>query len=240
LPLEYLAMQENFAAAISRPATGALRVYRNTVMSGAVQALRDNFPVVEQIVGTEMFEAVAVDFAATCPPRTPVLALYGSEFADWVGHQPWIADLPYLADVARVERLRIESLFASDAEPLFDLPRQSEMISARIQIHPATRFAWLSTPAMSIWLAHQQPDRRVIEPDWKPEGALFARPSAFTMHAPRIGRAAHRLLCGIRFGETIGQSVAAAERLHPQENPAAILASLANLGVFAAPDIERN
>src|SRR6478752_5091515 len=107
-------MQENFAAAISRPATGALRVYRNTVISGAVEALRDNYPVVEQIVGSEMFEALAVDFASTCPPRTPVLALYGSEFADWLGQQPWIADLPYLADVARVERLRIESLFASD------------------------------------------------------------------------------------------------------------------------------
>ena len=240
MPLEYLAMQENFAAAISSPATGALRVYRNTVISGAIEALRDNYPVVEQIVGSEMFEAVAVDFASTCPPHTPVLALYGSEFADWLGQQPWIADLPYLADVARVERLRIESLFASDAEPLFELPRPSEMNSARIQVHPAARFAWLSTPAMSIWLAHQQPDRRAIEPDWKPEGALFARPDAFTMHAPRIGRAAHRLLCGIRFGETMGQSLAAAERLYPDENPAAILASLANLGVFAAPDKERN
>jgi hypothetical protein len=38
----------------------------------------------------------------------------------------------------------------------------------------------------------------------------------------------------------MGQSLAAAERLYPQENPTAILASLASLGVFAAPNIERN
>ena len=65
-----------------------------------------------------MFDAIAVDFASECPPRRPVLALYGERFADWLEGQPWIADLPYLADVARVERMRIESLMAADAEPL--------------------------------------------------------------------------------------------------------------------------
>jgi hypothetical protein len=93
---------------------------------------------------------------------------------------------------------------------------------------------------MSIWLAHQQPMNVAIEPDWKAEGALFARPTAFTMHAPRIGRAAHRLLCGIRLGETMGTALAAANRLYPEEKPDAVVASLVKLGVFVAPDTERN
>jgi hypothetical protein len=209
-------------------------------MRGAVEALHDNYPVVEQLVGAEMFEAVAVDFAEACPPRSPVLARYGREFADWLATQPWIADLPYLPDVARVERLRVESLLAADCEPIQELPRKAELISSRLRLHPATRFAWLSTPGMSIWLAHQQPINVAIEPDWKAEGALFARPAAFTMHAPRIGRAAHRLLCGIRLGETLGAALAAANRLYPQEKPDAVLASLVKLGVFVAPDSERN
>ena len=65
----------NFSAASRRrldePATGAMAVYRNTVLHGAVEALRANYPVVEQIVGSEMFEAVAVDYATECPPRKP-------------------------------------------------------------------------------------------------------------------------------------------------------------------------
>ena len=232
-------MQSDFVDAIDKPATGGLAVYRNTIIRGAVEALRANYPVVEQIVGPEMFESVAVDFAKTCPPRTPVLALYGREFADWLGHQPWSGDLPYLSDVARVERLRVESLFAADAEPLSELSLRANLATVKVVLHPAARFAWLSTPGMSIWLAHQQPINVPIEPEWKPEGALFARPSPFVMHAPRIGRAAHRLLCGIRLGESVVVSLAAAARLYPDEDCHAVFASLANLGVFVSPNAER-
>ena len=92
---------------------------------------------------------------------------------------------------------------------------------------------------MSIWLAHQQPVAREIAPDWKAEGALFIRPSPFTLHAPRIGRAAHRLLSACASARPLAPTMAAAERLYPDENPSAVLASLVNLGVFVAPETER-
>src|SRR4051794_29270052 len=186
-----------------------MAVYRNTVIHGAVEALRSNYPVVEQIVGEEMFEHIAVNFASAIPPTDPILALYGGEFAGWLLDQSWIADLPYLADVATVERLQVSSLFAPDEERL---PREhaaqlSRLPSTSLRLHPATRFAWLSTPAMSIWLAHQGPAAE-IPPEWKGEGALFARPKPFESHAALIGRAAHRLLSGARLGEALGVSMA--------------------------------
>lgn len=239
MPPELVAMQSEFAEALGRPATGAMAVYRNTVIRGAVEALRANYPVVEQIIGDEMFASVAVDFATSCPPCSPVLALYGKELADWLGDQPWTMELPYLADIARVERLRVESLFAADAAPILELGHRADP-ALRVRLHPAVRFAWLSTPGMSLWLAHQQPVATEIAPEWKPEGALFARPTPFQMHAPRIGRAAHRLLFGICLGETVAVSLAAAKRLYPDENPDAVLASLTDLGVFVALDPERN
>ena len=238
---ELASFQRQFVAAIDRPADGALAVYRNTVIHGAVEALRSNYPVVEQIVGEEMFEGLAVEFSAACPPRTPVLATYGATFAEWLTKQPWIEDLPYLADVARIERLHVESLVAPDADPLLvDDARSLDLTELRLTLHPALRFRWLQTPAMSIWLAHQQPVPAVIEPEWKPEGALFARPSPFVMHTPRIGAAAHRILFGIRLGERVGTALAAASRLYPRENGEAIFAGLLNLGAFAAPAPERH
>lgn len=230
--------QRRFAQAIDGPVTGATAVYRNTVIHGAVEALRSNYPVVAQIVGDEMFEGVAVEYSSANPPSSPVLALYGEAFSDWLKHQDWVAELPYLADVATVERLHVECLMAADAEPLAaDDP--SELSGRRLTLHPAVRFTWVPTPAMSIWLAHQQPVPSEIAPEWKPEGALFARPSAFTMHAPRIGAAAHRILFGIRLGERAGQSTAAAARLYPDTDPEAVFASLLHMGVFAAPSTER-
>lgn len=227
--------QRRFVAAIDAPAAGPLAVYRNTVIHGAVEALRSNFPVVEQIVGEEMFEGISVEFSAAHPPQSPVLALYGERFAGWMQEQAWIGDLPYLPDVARVERLHVECLMAADADALVDLPDSQ----CRLALHPAVRFRWLQTPAMSIWLAHQRPAPNVIEPEWKPEGALFARPSAFLMHTPRIGAAAHRILSGIRLGEPVGHSLSAASRLYPGEDSEAVFASLLNMGVFAAPPPER-
>lgn len=240
MPPELIDFQRDFAATIDRPALGGLAVYRNTVIHGAVEALRANYPVVEQIIGAEMFEHVAVDFVSTCPPATPVLAMFGAEFADWLTHQSWIDDLPYLADVARIERLHIQSLFALDAQSLSAEQIERDPSDVKLRLHPATFFIWLATPAMSIWLAHQRPVSREIAPEWKAEGALFARPTPFVVHAPRIGRAAHRMLAGIRVGETVGSAIAASKSLYPDEDCPAVFASLVSLGVFAAPSPERN
>jgi hypothetical protein len=68
---------------------------------------------------------------------------------------------------------------------------------------------------------------------------LFVRPSAFVMHTPRIGAAAHRMLSGVRIGEPLGDCVSAAKRIYPQEDCNAVFASLVNLGVFVAPERER-
>jgi len=240
LPPNLLEFQRAFAIALDEPATGAMAVYRNTVLHGAVEALRANYPVVAQIVGSEMFEAVAVDYATECPPRRPVLALYGARFPDWLDEQGWIEDLPYLPDVARVERLRVKSLMAADAEPLHasDLAH-GEFHDRVLGLHPALRFAWLKTPAMSIWLGHQRAMGSELKVDWKAEGALFARPAPFVVHSPRIGPAAHRLLFGIRLGESAGTAMAAASRLYPDDDCGALFSSLLNLGAFVAPSPER-
>jgi hypothetical protein len=240
LPPELLQFQREFAAALDQPATSAMAVYRNTVLHGAVEALRANFRVIEELVGPEMFESVAVDYATECPPRQPVLALYGARFPDWLETQPWVRDLPYLPDVARVERLCIESLMAADAEPLSAVDiSDRDFTELTVELHPALRFTWLATPAMSIWLAHQRPISSELNVDWKAEGALFARPEPNIIHSPRIGRAAHRMLFGIRLGESVGRAVAAADRLYPESDCEALFVSLLNLGVFVAPAFQR-
>ena len=52
--------------------------------------------VVARLLGDEMFEAIAADHAADCPPRQPVLALYGTRFPDWLEEQGWIEAFAYL------------------------------------------------------------------------------------------------------------------------------------------------
>ena len=190
-----------------------------------------------------MFEHIAVDFASASPPTDPVLALYGGKFADWLLDQRWIADLPYLPDVARIDRLHVSSLFAPDEErPSIEHAAQlSRLPSTGLRLHPAARFAWLSTPAMSIWLAHQGRTTTEIAPEWKGEGALFARPEPLYI-LTRRSSAAPPTGFSPAFGwaKRSESSLAAATKLYPEEDCAAVFASLVTLGVFVAPTQRRN
>jgi len=232
--------QNRFVAAMDRgPALrlSPMRIYCNTSLSGAVQALADNFPVVRELVGSELFDALAIDHARQMPPASPVLALYGLDFPGWLARQPVAGELSYLADVARCERLHVETLFAADA-PTLSLADAAGIGSARLptlrlRLHPAMRFDWLATPAMRIWLTHQDevPDEIVI--DWKPGGAIFTRPRNRVI-AATLGRAGHRLLSGLRLGDALGEAAENARSLYPETDIGALFAELLETGAFAA------
>jgi hypothetical protein len=230
-----LEFQRDFAAAIGAPADGPMRVYRNTVLSGCVDALRANYPVVAALLGEEMFEAVAALHATQCPPRRPVLALYGARFADWLEGQLWVRDLRYVPDVAQIERLHIESLFAADVEPLrmTELAGRDDWQALQLPLHPATRFDWLTSPAMSIWLAHREGVQGVLEFEWRAEGVLLTRPG-MDVQPLRLDRAGHRFLFGIRLGESVGAAATATANVYPDTDIGALFTSLVNASVFAA------
>lgn len=230
-----LEFQCDFAAAIGAQAAGPMRVYRNTVLSGCIDALRANYPVVAQLLGDEMFEAVAAEHASRCPPRKPVLALFGARFPDWLEGQPWVRDLRYVPDVARIERLHIESLFAADAEPLqmSMLARIDDWQGLHLSPHPAMRFDWLTSPAVSIWLAHRDGVEGEIELEWHAEGVLFTRP-CLEVQPVRLDRAGHRFLFGIRLGENVGAAAIATINLYPETDIRSLFSSLVNCGAFAA------
>lgn len=243
--LELADFQLAFAAALGRSGGGALErqpgfaVYRNTTPNALIETLRAGYPVTAQLIGDEAFAILAMDFARRRPPAHPVLLDYGSGFPDFLAAQPWIAEeLPYLPDVAEIERLRAEAHVAADgiALTLADLARLGAETwpSLRLPLHPAARFAWLRTPALTIWDAHQHDDQGEIAPDWRAEGALIARPlDAVTTTA--IDAPAHRFLAGLRLGETVGRAAGAVASLYPDADIAGLFSTLTQQGAFARP-----
>ena len=239
-----------FASAVDRPGRRLRRgdplesqpgfdVYRNTTPEALIEALRGNYPVSAEIVGDEAFAVLAFEYAREHPPRDPVLIRYGERFADFLAAQDWIGELPYLPDVATLERLWSEAHLAADAEAM-DLADLAEIgaegwMAMRLALHPAARVAWLGTPAMTIWQAHRaEGGFETLAPEWRPEGALFTRPRdevrAFTIDPP-----AHRLLAGLRIGERLGEAAAAAARLYPEADIASLLTSFVASGALAKP-----
>lgn len=230
-----LEFQRDFARAIATEAGGPTDVYRNTVVSGCVDALRANYPVVARLLGDEMFDSAAAAFAAECPPRVPVLASYGERFSQWLELQPWVWDVAYVPDVARIERLHIESLFAADADALDmrALEGETDWKSIHLSLHPATRFAWLSMPAISIWQAQRDLSDKDLAPDWRPEGALVTRPG-LEVHVAYLDGAGHRFLLGIHAGHSVLDAGLAAGSLSPDSDIGSLFTSLVNAGAFVA------
>ena len=136
-----------------------LAVYRNNVASSAIEALRAAYPVVNALTGPRFFSPMAKAFWRGCPPRTRGLSGYGDGFADHVaGYQP-ARMLPYLADIARLDRAWLEAHHAVDGPVC--RPAQVAMLAPAILadlppgLHPSARLLDLSWPVHEIWQRHR-------------------------------------------------------------------------------------
>jgi len=130
-------------------------IYRNNIRAALTGALADNFPVVQKLVGEEFFRALAGAYIQTRMPSTPVLALYGDGFGDFIDGFPPVASLPYLGDIARLEYASQEAFTAADRDIL---NRQSlachdktTLLGLRLRLHPSLRLISSSFPIYAIW-----------------------------------------------------------------------------------------
>ncbi|MEQ8391874.1 MAG: DNA-binding domain-containing protein [Thalassospira sp.] len=159
--------------------THRFAIYRNNVHRGLCDALAAAYPTVEKLVGDTFFRALARQFVSTETTRPGSLALYGDGFSEFIAAHEAVASLPYLADIARLERTRLETLNAKDAEPLSasHLAGYDDVLGAmQLHAHPACRLVVSDHPILSIWNAQNVSDspKNIIA---QGETVLITRPS---------------------------------------------------------------
>ena len=69
-----------------------------------IDALAAVFPAVQRITGVEFFRAMARSYMRETPPRSPLLFEYGHDFPLFVERYEYASQMPWLGDVARLER----------------------------------------------------------------------------------------------------------------------------------------
>lgn len=87
------------------PPEAALSVHRDTIMGALTNALRLSHPTVDALVGERFFDRTARIFAEANLPMAASLSGYGDCFAAFLAGFPPAAALPYLPDVARLDRV---------------------------------------------------------------------------------------------------------------------------------------
>ncbi len=239
------AFQSDFAAALfaDSPAFAPVRhpafaVYRNTVMRACLDALEANFPAVACLVGRDWFRSAAAIHVASSPPRDARLAMYGKSFADFLaGFEP-AGSLPYLADVARLDRLYVECLHAEDV-PTLGADRLAALgpgALARtcLRPHPATRWFSSAMPSRTIWEASRRGEAVHADLSWQPEQALVLR-TPHGVHVQPAGPLEIDLLEACAAGATLGEATLAAATTYPDARIDLTLSGLLRSGAFATP-----
>jgi hypothetical protein len=219
------------------PAPRRFAVYRNNVIVGFVNALRSAFPVIERIVGADFFAAMARAHALAEPPSSPVLMDYGAGFADFIAGFSPAASLPYLPDVARIERAWREAYHAADAEPLtavdFAGVDADAVAGLVLRLHPSLRLLRSRFPAQTIWTMNAA-DGEVRPVDMaQAEDTLIVRPDA-EVSVRRVPPGGAAFVAALGQGATLGAAAAAAMADDQRFDLAGNLSGLIAAGAIAA------
>ena len=191
-------------------------VYRNNVIVSLVDALADTFAVTQDLVGEAFFRAMARVFAYTNPPTSRLLVFYGETFPEFIERFPPAASLPYLADVARLEFLRVRAYHAADVAPVRSedivavLADEDKLPELGLALHPSLAVLDSAAAVVALWAAHQGIGAlATLVPD-VPETALIVR-DGLDVEVMSIPRASGVFIAAVKRGATLGDAMAAAQ-----------------------------
>jgi len=169
------------------------------------------------------------------PPSSPLLFEYGRDFPDFIERYEYAQSVPWLADVARIERAWLDAYHAADVQPL--MPHElgvvpsEQLPNAVLKPHPATRVIRSRFSAVTIFTASRSdgPDSHidVVEP----EDALVTR-SALEVEVRRLPLGGAIFLSRLMTGESLGAAASAAFSESPSFDLAANIRGLLEAGAF--------
>ena len=137
------------------PAPKRFAVYRNNVVVSLVEALGAAYPGVKSMVGDEFFDALARTYVVQAPPVSPLMIYYGAGFAEFLAAFPPAQQLPFLPDLARLERLWLTSYHAEDAGALSASDLESvaaeQIDDLCLKPHPACQFLNSDFPVLDLF-----------------------------------------------------------------------------------------
>lgn len=194
-----------------------LSAYRSNGHALAERALQAAYPVVAAVLGDDGFAMLARALWHRHPPQRGDLALWGEALADTVQDDLQLAELPWLADVARVEWALHRAASDTDRWPdpgSFALLQTQDPGGVRLVPAPGLTLVHSPWPVVSIVNAHLHAEPP-LEEAWRRchggvhETALVWR-QGFRPCVQAIPPADAALLAGIRDGSSLAQALDAA------------------------------
>ncbi len=188
-------------------------VYRNNATSNYLEALRDTYPAIEQVVGEGFFAHLAARYACDIPSVSGTLDDFGAGFAAFIADFPGLESLDYVPDLARLEWALHRVFHAADRASLDPAALSSfdadALERARLTLNPA---AWLIEspyPILAIWnLAHAAGQHAEgVDLQQGADQLLVLRAADLQPRIHRLDDATFRLLARLDSGASIGDAL---------------------------------
>ena len=206
-----------------------LAIYQNNAIGACRRALELIYPVCRTIVGEDYFGQIAQQYIEAYPSRQPDLNAYGEYWPDFlqqlIAADTALQELPYLADLARLE-WHYHAAYFADNDPGIDFVALQQVSPSRqgdIYWHCSAALAVMQSahPLYAIW--HGNREGRAVDSVTglsEPECLCIYR-SGFEIVVDIIDSSSYALLRGMLDGKTMGQllaeeSAAGVDALLPQ------------------------
>jgi hypothetical protein len=210
-------------------------IYRNNVTVSLIDALAAIFPATQRITGVEFFRAMARFHIRETPPTSPLLFEYGRDFPTFIEHYEYAQAMPWLPDVARLERAWLDAYHAADADTL--MPEvlaavPSERLADTIFIpHPSTRIVSSNFAAVAIFVANRAEGPVGPVNVSEPEDAVITRPDLDVV-VRRLPDGGAVFLTHLASGGTLGEAATVAFETTPLFDLSANIAGVIEAGAF--------
>lgn len=164
-----------------------LDVYANMYFWRLLDILRGDFSSVLAAVGDDHFHNLVTDYLVACPSTHPSVRNVGSKLEGFLATHALGLERPWLVELARLERARVELFDGPDGEPvtLDDLRALApeEFVQLPLPLVPSHLFLDVGHAVDDVWRAaeNQQP----IEPPaagartllvWRQDVTVYHRP----------------------------------------------------------------
>jgi hypothetical protein len=150
---------QHLHALLEPQAARGLAAYQANGHALAGRSLLGAYPVIAQLLGVDNFQALARDLWHHHPPVCGDLARWGGALPAFLANNEQLAELPYLADVARVEWALHQAAGAADAlADLHSFARLSheDPVALTLVLAPGTALINSGWPVVSLVSAHTE------------------------------------------------------------------------------------
>jgi hypothetical protein len=156
------AVAESFIAPNSRlSAFERLEIYNRQYWFRVLGALREDFPVLQSVVGGNAFEALSIAYLAAHPSQSFSLRNLGSKLAEWLAAKAQVGRRQRLAiDVARIEWAFVEAFDSGERTPLTLDQIATLDAGSRLALQPHLRQLALDYAADELVLATHDRQKR--------------------------------------------------------------------------------